>query len=231
MLIYQPLDGYCYNSDSLFLYDFISSFNPKNRVLDVGAGSGVLGLLIARDFQKVTLSGVEKQDIFVQLAKINARVNKIDYTIYHDDFLNLNEDLKYDFIISNPPFYHSGVTKSQNEMLYNARYSINLTLESFFQKTRRLLKPNSHFIFCYDASQFGLVCEELAKAKLKPVDVRFVYPKKDRSASLVMIHAKNGSKSLMKVLPPLFGFEGEEFSREAKEIYKKVELQSIKCQI
>lgn len=231
MLIYQPLDGYCYNSDTLFLYDFISSFKPKKRVLDVGVGSGVLGLLIARDFPKVTLSGVEKQEIFVQLAKINARVNKIDYTIYHRDFLALSEEIKYDFIVSNPPFYHDGVTKSQNEILYNARYSINLTLESFFQKVKRLLNPNSHFIFCYDASQFGLVCEELAKAKLRAVDVRFVYPKKDRSASLVMIHAKNGSKSLMKILPPLFGFENNEFSQEAKEIYKKVALQSIKCQI
>jgi len=52
MLLYQPESGYCYNSDSIFLYDFIDSFKPKGRVLDVGAGCGVLGLLVARDNKK-----------------------------------------------------------------------------------------------------------------------------------------------------------------------------------
>ena len=43
MLLYQPQSGYCYNSDSIYLYDFISSFNPRGRMLDVGAGCGVVG--------------------------------------------------------------------------------------------------------------------------------------------------------------------------------------------
>ena len=49
MLLYQPESGYCYNSDSMFLYDFVSSFKPKGEVLDVGAGCGIVGLLVARD--------------------------------------------------------------------------------------------------------------------------------------------------------------------------------------
>ncbi|MEJ2469363.1 MAG: methyltransferase, partial [Campylobacterales bacterium] len=46
MLLYQPSEGYCYNSDSIFLYDFVSSFKPRGRMLDVGAGCGVVGLLV-----------------------------------------------------------------------------------------------------------------------------------------------------------------------------------------
>ena len=78
MLFYQPESGYRYNSDSLFLYDFISSFQPRGRMLDVGAGSGVVGLLVARDHPKVALHAVEKQDLFTFLAQKNAEVNKID---------------------------------------------------------------------------------------------------------------------------------------------------------
>jgi len=77
MLLYQPESGYCYNSDSIFLYDFIDSFKPKGRVLDVGAGCGVLGLLVARDNKKVKLEAVEKQEPFIHYAQTNARVNKI----------------------------------------------------------------------------------------------------------------------------------------------------------
>lgn len=231
MLLYQPESGYCYNSDSIFLYDFISSFKPRGKVLDVGAGCGVVGLLVARDNPKIELESVEKQDIFVEYATNNVRVNKIKCKIHKSDFLELDENNKYDYIVSNPPFYHDGVTKSDNEMLYNARYNVNLPLKDFFKKVSRLLKPQSHFIFCYDPAQFGLICAELDKVKLKVVDVQFIHPKVDRGASLVMIHARNGSKSLMKVWEPFISFDGDDFSQKAKDIYKKARTQSIKCQI
>ena len=116
-------------------------------------------------------------------------------------------------------------------MLFNARYNVNLPLSDFFKKVTKLLKPKAHFIFCYDASQFALVCAELDKVKLRVVDVQFVHPKIDRGASLVMIHARNSSKSLMKVWSPFISFEGNEFSLQAEKIYKKASTQSIKCQI
>ena len=231
MLLYQPNSGYCYNSDSIFLYDFINSFNPKGKVLDVGAGCGVVGLLVARDNEKVVLEAVEKQEQFVEYATINARVNKIDYKINKCDFIEFDEKIKYDYIISNPPFYHDGASRSEDEMLFNARYNINLPLRDFFKKVSKLLNPKAHFIFCYDASQFGLICAELDKVKLRVVDVQFVHPKVDRKASLVMIHARNSSKSLMKVWPPFISFIGSEFSSEAQSIYKKAKTQSIKCQM
>ncbi len=231
MILYQPDSGYCYNSDSIFLYDFISSFKPKGRVLDVGSGCGIVGLLVARDNEKVELEAVEKQETFVEYATINARINKIDYKIHKKDFLELDEDVKYNYIISNPPFYHDGVTKSQNESLFHARYNINLPMDKFFKKVSRVLKPNSHFIFCYDASQFGVICAELDKVNMRAVDVQFIHPKIDRVASLVMVHARNGSKSLMKIWTPFISFESEELSQKAKDIYKKARTQSIKCQI
>jgi len=231
MLLYQPESGYCYNSDSIFLYDFIMSFHPKGKVLDVGAGCGVVGLLVARDKEKVSLEAVEKQAAFIDYARTNARINKIAYKLHECDFLDLDENNKYDYIVSNPPFYPDGVQKSENEMLVNARYNFNLPLTSFFQKISRLLKPHSHFIFCYDVSQFALICTELQKVKMRIVDVQFVHPKVDRTASLVLVHARNGSKSMMKVWEPFIIYDGDEISKKTKEIYKKANTQSIKCQI
>ncbi len=231
MLLYQPESGYCYNSDSIFLYDFISSFHPKGKMLDVGAGSGILGLLVARDNPRVSLEAVEIQEDFVQYARTNARVNKIDYKLYAGSFLELEEDSKYDYIVSNPPFYPLGAQKSEDSMLKIARYNHNLPLDEFFKKVSRLLKPHSHFIFCYDASQFGLVCTALEKVKLRVVDVQFVHPKQDKTASLVMIHARNGSKSMMKVWPPFISVENNKISKKAEQIYAKANTQSIKCQI
>lgn len=231
MLLYQPESGYCYNSDSIFLYHFISSFKPKGRVLDVGAGCGVVGLLVARDNKKVKLEAVETQDEFAQYAANNARVNKIDYTLHHCDFLDFETEEKFDYIVSNPPFYPDGTTKSNNKMLSIARYNSSLPLEKFFKKVSQILKPHSHFVFCYDARQFALICAELEKVKFRVVDVQFVHPKVDREAAIVMIHARNNSRSLMKVHKPLIAFEGNEFSSEVQEIYKKASTQSVKCSL
>jgi tRNA1(Val) A37 N6-methylase TrmN6 len=231
MLLYQPESGYCYNSDSLFLYDFINSFTPKGAVLDVGAGCGIVGLLVARDNKKVELEAVEKQGVLAQYALKNAEANKIAYRLYEDDFLNLKTDKKYDYIVSNPPFYPDGVQKSKNEMLTHARYNSSLPMEAFFKKVSQLLKPHSHFIFCYDATQFGDICAALNSVKMRLVDVRFVHPKIDRRASLVMVHARNGSKAMMKVEPPLIHFEGESLTQEVQKIYENAKTESIKCQL
>ena len=231
VLLYQPESGYCYNSDSVFLYDFISSFKPKGKVLDIGAGCGIVGLLVARDNPKVILEAVEKQDIFIEYSQRNAKVNKIGYKLHKGDFLEISFEDKFDYIISNPPFYPVGSIKSDNEMLFKARYNVNLPLDAFFKKVSQVLKPQSHFIFCYDASQFGLICASLENVKMRVIDVQFVHSKIDKKANLVMIHARNGSKSLMNVWEPFISYDGGHLSLKAQAIYEKASTQSIKCQL
>ena len=231
MTLYQPESGYCYNSDSIYLYDFIDSFKPRGRMLDVGAGCGIVGLLVARDNEKVELHAVEKQEIFVKYATKNAEANSIPYQIHHTDFLDFQDTQGFDYIVSNPPFYHDGASKSEDEMLFNARYNVNLPMKEFFTKVHRLLKHQGHFIFCYDAKQFAFLCAELHAAKLRVVDVKFVHPKSDRSASLVMLHVRKNSKSLLNILPPFIAFDGDEFSKDSLAVYAKARTNSIKCRI
>ncbi|MCJ7766113.1 MAG: methyltransferase, partial [Thiovulaceae bacterium] len=61
--------------------------------------------------------------------------------------------------------------------------------------------------------------------------VQFVHSKRDRKASIVMVHARKNSKSLMKVWPPFFAFDGDEYSSEAKRIYSKARTHTLRCQI
>ena len=231
MLFYQPEKGYRYNSDSLFLYDFISSFQPRGRMLDVGAGSGVVGLLVARDHPKVILEAVEVQERFLFLAAKNAEVNKIDYRVHATDFLAFEDDKGFDYIVSNPPFYHEGASRSEDSMIHTARYNVHLPMQAFMKKAASLLRSQGHFIFCYDAQQFALLSAALDNAKLRVVDVQFVHSKRDRKASIVLIHARKNSKSLMKVWPPFFAFEGGVYSDEAAAIYTKARTHTLRCQI
>jgi len=225
MILHQPKDGYCYNSDTLFLYDFITNFPIKKDVLEVGGGCGVLGLLVARDF-KINLTIIEIQEIMAQFIQKNSQKNNIPLTLINDNFLTYEFDKRYDFIISNPPFYNS-TKKSENEIKKIARYDEYLPMKEFFEKVNVLLKEKGEFIFCYDAKRFDDIVKLLPKP-LKIIDVKFVYPKAGKFANLVMIRAKRHSKSMVKFHTPIFNFDKDEFSKEAKKVYKKANTLSIK---
>lgn len=228
--IYQPKEGYCYNSDTLFLYDFSMRFIKKNsKVLEIGAGSGILGMLCARDIA-MDLVMIEKNPMMAKLCRENLRINEIYAKFYNEDFLEFSfENEKFDFILSNPPFYYDGVIKSKNSAIAEARYADNLPFCELAKKVNTLLKPQGEFIFCYDARESYKVFEILAQNKMRPITLRFVHPKKDKEASLLMCRIKKGSKSQTMILPPLFTHRDLEFSDEVQEIYKRAKTWSIKC--
>lgn len=230
VLFYQPQSGYRFNSDSIFLYDFASSFNPRGELLDVGSGVGVVGLLLARDFH-LSLTLVEKQEVMAAYARKNAKINGVEADIWLGDFLSFDSRKRFDFIVSNPPFYHENVIKSEDSHLSICRYNGNLPPKPFFKKVRNLLKPRGRFIFCYDASQISEILPLLQESSLTVEHLRFVHPKISRPAKLVLVHARKDSKAKSVVLPPLVPFDGEEYAEEAKEIFKKARTHTIKCQI
>jgi len=225
LILHQPKDGYCYNSDTLFLYDFITKFPIKKDVLEVGGGCGVLGLLIARDF-KINLTIIEIQKIMSEFITKNSKINNIDLELINNNFLEYNFNKRFDYIISNPPFYNS-TKKSENKIKQIARYDEFLPMKSFFEKVNSVLKEQGEFIFCYDAKRFDDIVLNLPKP-LKITDVKFVYPKKGKDANLVMVRTKRHSKSMVKFHTPIFNFEGDDFSEEAKKVYKKANTLSVK---
>jgi tRNA1(Val) A37 N6-methylase TrmN6 len=231
MLFYQPVDGYCYNSDSLFLFDFIDRFKPKGELLDIGSGSGILGLLVARDNPKVLLNQCELQKEFVSLSQKNATVNGINTTIFEGNFLDIEFDKKFDFIISNPPFWDSSVIQTQNIQKNIARYNSNLPLESFIKRVKKLLNPRGYFIFCYDSKQLQNALYQLSLNSLNAEHIQFVYPKVGKESTIVFIQARNNSKSFAKILPAFYSFDESSQTKEALRVYKKANTHSIKCEI
>jgi tRNA1(Val) A37 N6-methylase TrmN6 len=210
----------------MFLYDFITKSNIKGDVLEVGGGCGVLGLLIKRDFPKINLSIIEKQKIMSDFILKNLNENALKAEVINADFLEYGFNKRFDFIISNPPFY-KGTLKSENEIIKTARYEEFLPMKEFFKKVNNLLKERGEFIFCYDAKRVDEIILNLPKP-LKITDIRFMHPKIDKNASLVMIRAKRHAKSMVSIHPPLIGFDGENYSNEAAEIYKKADTKSVK---
>ena len=224
MLLYQNIDGYCYNSDTLFLYNFISKFKPRGDFLDIGSGCGILGLLLKRDFD-ITLTQIDIQKENCFLNEQNSKVNNLSSNILHDNFLEHNFSEKFDFIVSNPPYYDKNLVQSQNKSVNISRYNQHLPIDSFFARVSANLNHRGNFIFCYDAKQIQDIIYFSKKYKLNIETLRFVHSNENKESSLMQVQTKKDSQSKTTILPPLI------ISQKAKEIYQKTRTYSIKCKI
>jgi tRNA1(Val) A37 N6-methylase TrmN6 len=237
LVLYQPTNGYCYNSDTHFLYSFIVENlkkykNIKGELLDIGSGSGILGLLVAKDFEKLQLNQCEIQKMFQFFSTKNSKTNKIDSKLYEGSFDEIDFEKKFDICVSNPPFYHCDVIKSDNQSLKIARYNDSLPLEVFIKKTASILKSEGKFFFCYDVKQINNILLLLNKYKFNLEALQFVHPKNSKDATLILVYAKRNSKSLTRILNPLIVFdENNNFTSEVQEIYKKSSTHSIKVDV
>ena len=75
---------------------------PKGKVLDIGCGIGVLGIVAAKIHNaKSVMSDINKRSIM--LAKKNAKENKVDATILQSNLYEKILDNDFDVVLSNPP--------------------------------------------------------------------------------------------------------------------------------
>ncbi|MFV0480354.1 MAG: tRNA1(Val) (adenine(37)-N6)-methyltransferase [Campylobacteraceae bacterium] len=229
MILYQYEKGYRYNSDSMFLYDFITSFHPKGEVLDVGCGCGILGLLIKRDFPSINLTSIDIQEEHILLAQKNAEINELHVKTILADFTKANFDKQFDLIISNPPFYLQNTKQSEDERLKISRYENYLPFSKLFSQSYKLLNSGGSLIFCYDVNQIDKLMYELHNFKLKVSDICFVHPRADKESNIALIRAKKNSKSSTKIHSPLFVFEGKEYTKRVRDIFTKASTKSVTC--
>jgi len=89
--------------------DFIfSSGIDCPRILDIGTGSGNIAVSLAKFLKRSEVHAVDISESCVSLAKTNARLNAVSSKIsfYVSDLFSCfkNQDIKFDIIVSNPPY-------------------------------------------------------------------------------------------------------------------------------
>ena len=257
MKLFQLKDGYRYNSDSLFLWDFARkncSFKASQSLLDVGCGCGILGLLLARDFN-CALSCIDIQPQNCELAQMNAQANGIKASIICADFFkdwesgnsvensagnsagnfgipsqSCQRNQIFERIICNPPFYDFG-GENKNAHKNTSRNASGFDISAFASKCSKLLAPKGELVLCYDARLVDRLLQALLQAGLKPIKLAFLHSKPSKPANIVLVVAKKGAKSPLCVFGSLFACnESGTHSDFAKEVFIKADLISVDLQ-
>ncbi|WP_233707472.1 tRNA1(Val) (adenine(37)-N6)-methyltransferase [Helicobacter bizzozeronii] len=228
---YQPLHGYAYNSDSLFLAHFAKDFIKKgDTLLEVGAGCGVVGLLCAREFAN-PLDLIEIDSNLAFFATLNSQKHPKACVICAD-FLEHPFNNRYHAIISNPPYYHQNSLESANTQRARATNQRFLPLQALCQKAFKLLRHRGYLIMCYHANLTDMLLNALQQVGFKALCLRFVHPFKDKKATLVLCCARKNSKSLLEILPPLITHNSkaqQDNTPEVARIYQHFKTHSIKA--
>ena len=136
---YQYRDGYRFSIDSVLLSHF---FIPRKdeRILDLGSGCGVIGLLLLYRHagKKIHLTGLEKQTDLVSIARKNILANGLhrEFHIAEGDVADIKKVFtpeSFSLVISNPPFFlkRSGRLSKNMEAL-TARHQQESTLSRVY---------------------------------------------------------------------------------------------------
>ncbi len=104
------------STDSVMLAEFVNVKHVR-CCLDLGSGGGVLGILLGYKSSGMEITGVEIQDRWAELSRINMRENGLD-----DRVKIVTADLRkygplipagsFDLVVSNPPYFSSGSGRS-----------------------------------------------------------------------------------------------------------------------
>jgi tRNA1Val (adenine37-N6)-methyltransferase len=146
-VIEQNRSGMKVNTDGILLGAWTDLID-KSKVLDIGTGTGLIALMMAQRKDNILIDALEIDLPSYEEASINARQSDFSGRIQmiHDSVQNfaLQNDNKYDLIVSNPPFF-SGGTLSLNENKSRVRHTIKLSHSDLLSSVRKLMSHDGAF--------------------------------------------------------------------------------------
>lgn len=145
--------------------------NPKS-ILDIGAGTGILALMLAQRTNADQIDALEiDEEAYEQCVEnfeASAWADKL--FCYHaglDEFVDEPED-EYDLIISNPPFYSEDF-KTENEQRDLARFQDAMPFEDLIEAADLLLSENGLFAVVIPYKEEERFIDLCAEYELYPV--------------------------------------------------------------
>ncbi len=245
--LFQPKRGYRFSVDALLLDDFISA-KKLHRGIELGTGSGIISILLAKRLKSAKLFAVEIQKSLAECAKKNVTLNRLDdkIDILMEDIKNLKNIFPantFNFVFSNPPFRRpkSGRLSTDRERAV-ARHEIKMSLPVLVSTASYLLKNRGRFYLIYHPFRLVELISLLKRAGLEPKKMRFVHSrrvepcpparsaestragrspaKRHGEAKMVLIEAVKDSGTWLKIDPPFYIYEkGREYTAEMKRVY------------
>lgn len=221
--IIQPQQGFRFTIDPVLLASF-AQIKSQERWIDLGCGSGILPLLLASRDQEVHITGIEIDPANADRARRNVLLNKLEkqIDIIQGDLRELrnSQDAQScDVIITNPPYRRPGSGRiSCGAQRSVARHELHGSLDDFLDTSRYLLKNGGRFYAIYLAERLPELLNKMSAKKIEPKHLRSIHSRQKNEAQLVLIEGRRSGRPGLTIAPPLFIYEGEDYSAEVRRL-------------
>ena len=205
----QPIKGYRAATDPVLLAAACPA-EPGQSVLDLGCGAGAAALCLGHRVAGLTLSGLELQPAYADLARRNADRNGIAVDVHEGDLTRMPSALRQDFdhVIANPPYYPAGGSPSPNAARARAM-QVDTPLSDWVTAATRRLRPGGWLTLICGTDGLPEVLAAFAP-KLGSAAVLPLAARDGRAALRVFIQARKGGRAPFRLLAPFVIHQGPE---------------------
>jgi len=212
-----------FGTDAVVLRDFATP-KPKDKLVDLGTGCGIIPLLMLRDGILNNAIGVDISTEATDLAqKTVDELNIKNFTVINSDLKELKG--KVDFgchtlITCNPPYKapNAGL-KNPDKVEMVARHEVACTLEDIIAVSAKLLQTSGRLCMCHRPERLSELMSLMTKYKIEPKRLRLVCQRKGEQPWLVLVEGRRCGNTGLKIEPTLYVEENGEFSPEMLRIY------------
>ena len=226
--IIQNKDGFCFGIDSILLSDFAKEIKKGSKVIDLGTGTGIIGILLCMKTELSKIIGVEIQKEVYDMAKRSIKLNNLEnkFEIINENIKNLENIIEtgtFDAVVTNPPYKKIGTgLTNENEKKLISRHEITANLEDFIKVSSKMLKDKGTLYMVHRPDRMVDIIELLRKYKLEPKKIKFVYPNANKDANLILLKAVKNANPFLKIEKPLYVYnQNGEYTDEILKIYGK----------
>lgn len=224
LAIIQRKGGYRFSMDALLLADFVR-LHGRERIVDLGAGNGVIPVILASFYPSVRIVGLEIQEEMAQRAGRSVALNRFEerVEIVQGDVRCIQEIFSahsFDHAVCNPPYRRarSGRINPDPERRI-ARHELRASLSDFLRAGAYLLRRGGRMALVYPATRMLDLLQSLRDEGMEPKRIRVVYSFDGGPATLVLVEGVKGGRSELKIVPPLVIYtQGKKYTRELSAI-------------
>ena len=223
--IIQNPDRFCFGMDAVLLSGF-AKIKPKEHVLDLGCGNGIIPILLEAKTKGEHFTGLEIQPESADMARRSVSLNHLEnkIPIIDGDIKDASSRFgasSFHVVTSNPPYMigQHGFT-NENTAKAIARHELLCTLEDVIREASRLLIPKGRFYMVHRPFRLTEIICLMNRYGLEPKRMKLVYPYVDKEPNMVLIEGLSGGNSRMTVEKPLIVYKSPGiYTDEIYEIY------------
>ncbi len=231
--IIQHPDKFCFGIDAVLLAAY-GKVKAKEKMLDLGTGTGILPILMAAKTPGKHFTGVEIQPESVDMARRSVKMNGLEdrIDILEGDIAHLEQVVEagaFHVVVSNPPYMpaaHGFVCDNPQKAL--ARQEIACTLADVIAQGARALVEKGRFYMVHRPERLGEIIVGFHENGIEVKGMRLVYPYVHKEPRLVLIEGLKGGRPGMKAERPLVVYENDgTYTEEVLGLYGQVQQEAV----